>query len=148
MLSRGITTSSSNSSLKPRASTKRMPNIAYIYSWVTCKIFNVTLSHTTEIFRFQILQLMPMERDSPRRPMSPILLQLRSLLIAKTSCILRIGTCLVRTPVFHLALIFKHICKYAERGGGALFGLGRFLRTTSYSVSMRLLAIWSRKFVF
>jgi hypothetical protein len=64
--SHGITTSSSNSSLRPSANMKRMPNIAYIYSWVTRKTFNVTLRHTTEIFPFQNLQLLAMERGSPK----------------------------------------------------------------------------------
>jgi hypothetical protein len=37
----------------------------------------------------------------------------------------------------------------SEMGALSFFlGLGRFLRATRYSVSMRLVAIWSRKLVF
>ena len=59
----GITTSSSNSSLRPSTSTKRMPIIAYIYSWVTRKPLNIMLRHFAYIFSFQNLQLLAMEWD-------------------------------------------------------------------------------------
>jgi hypothetical protein len=68
---------------------------------------------------------MPMEQDSPKWPMSPILLQpgIKDTPLADCKDFLCSEDWYMPCShaVFHLALIFKHICWYAEQGGGTSF---------------------------
>lgn len=91
------------------ASTKRMPNIAYIYSWVTRKIFNITLSYislsepTVDPDGTGLAKAAYELFSSPTRYQGHAPCWLRGLL------------------VFTLALIFKRICNYTEQGEDAWF---------------------------
>ena len=76
-----------------------MPNIAYIYSWVIHKTFNITLSYTS---------LSEPRVDADGTGLAKAAYELFSS-PARYQGLL----------VFSLALIFKHICNYTERGEDA-----------------------------